>query len=32
MEELDERGHAVEEGNSNLDKFIDDDTDDGFEE
>ena len=32
MEEVDERGNAVEEGNSSLDNFIEDDVDDGFEE
>ena len=32
MEEVDERGNAVEEGNSSLDKFIEDDVDDGFED
>ncbi len=32
MEEVDERGNAVEEGNSSLDNFIEDDVDDGFED
>ena len=32
MEEVDERGYAVENGNSTLDNFIDDDVDDGFDD
>jgi DNA topoisomerase-6 subunit B len=32
MEEVDEYGRTVEEGNSTLDNFIDDDVDDGFED
>lgn len=32
MEEVDERGNAVEEGNSSLDNFIEDDVDNGFED
>ena len=32
MEEVDERGNAVEEGNSSLDNFIEDDVDVGFED
>ena len=30
MEELDERGYAVNEGESSLDNFVEDDIDDGF--
>ena len=32
MEEVDEFGNAVEEGNSSLDNFIEDDVEDGFED
>ena len=32
MEEVDEFGHVVEQGNSTLDNFIDDDADDDFED
>ena len=32
MEEVDEFGHVVEEGNSTLDNFIEDDIDDGFKD
>ena len=32
MEEVDEFGHAVEEGQSALDKFEEDDVEDGFED
>ncbi|MDO5824410.1 DNA topoisomerase VI subunit B [Methanobrevibacter sp.] len=32
MEEVDERGYAVEEGNSTLDNFTEEDIDDGFED
>lgn len=32
MEEVDEYGRAVEDGNSSLDNFIEDDVEDGFED
>ena len=32
MEEVDEYGHAVGEGESNLDSFQEDDVEDGFED
>ena len=32
MEEVDEFGHTVEEGNSTLDSFKEDDVEDGFED
>ena len=32
MEEVDEYGHAVEEGQSALDNFEEDDVEDGFED